>query len=81
MNTRRTPTTDPLVDRIQKVDALVRELRAERLRLQSEVERLGGEPARLGRELDAARRRAESLESARGTAYGRVQRLLESLGG
>ena len=81
MNTRRTPTPDPLVERIQKVDALVRDLRAERQRLRSEVERLGGEAARLGRDLEAARRRVEALESDRGTAYGRVQRLLESLGG
>lgn len=81
MNARRTAASDPLVERIQQIDALVRDLRAERDRLHAEIARLGGEAERMGRDLETSRRRLEALEGERGTVYGRVQRLLETLGG
>lgn len=81
MNARRTAAPDPLVERIQQVDTYVRELRAERDRLGAEIERLKADATRLGRDLEATRHRLAALEGERGTVYGRVQRLLESLGG
>ena len=88
MNSRRSAAPDPLVERIQKVETLVRDLRtesgrlrAERDRLGSELERLQADATCLEQDLEATRRRLEALEGDRGTVYGRVHRLLESLGG